>query len=114
MNKIVVNCFDNQAVEVDATVFGEWAAHPGISGDGRRLHLDWWVVTHVPTGRTFASAVGRLTEGEALELARVMGERVPVGLIPDIPREVLFYELPLDVRKFLRSVIFDVRGELLV
>jgi len=88
--KITANCTRNRLVEVDAHVFGEWAAHPGIDGDDLSERLDWWVVTHVPTGRTICSAVGRLDEPEAKTLASALGERLPAGLIPSIPMDISF------------------------
>lgn len=110
---IDVCCTSGRSAKVEAAVFGEWAVHPGIDGDDLSLRLDWWVVTHVPSGRTIVSAVGRLDEASATELARALGERVPRGIVPHIPFEVSFQELPADVKRRIRSVIFDVRGEVI-
>jgi hypothetical protein len=112
--KITVSCTRGRFVEVDAHVYGEWAAHPGVDGDDLSERLDWWVVSHVPTGRCIVSAVGCLNDDEAKQLASAMGERLPRRLIPDIPRDESFIELPLDVKRQIRSVIYDVRGEVLV
>lgn len=108
---ITANCIDGP-VEVDAHVFRDWAAHPGIRHDNS-LRLDWWVVTHVPSGRGIVSAVGQLTEQEAVALASALGERVPVGIVPPLAPDDSVQVVPLTVRRLIRSVIFDVRGEVL-
>lgn len=113
MTPISCHCLVDRHIQIDAHVFGEWAAHPGIAGEDLELRLDWWVVTHVPSGRCILSSVGQLSEVEAIELARVLGERLPPRLVPPMPADGSFVELPLDVRRRIRSVIFDVRGEVL-
>jgi hypothetical protein len=111
---ITCHCIGNRRVAVEAHVFGEWAAHPGIDGDDLELRLDWWVVTHVPSERAIISTVGPLTEGEAIDLARILGERVPPGIVPPMPADgALDVKIPLHVKRVIRSVIYDVRGELL-
>lgn len=111
MATITVACTRNRTLDVEASVFGEWACHPGIDGEDLSLRLDWWVVTHVPTGRAIISSVGCLSEDEARVLASQLGERVPRGIIPPIPFDVPFFPLPVHVKRVIRSVIYDVRGE---
>lgn len=110
---ITCQCTGNRRVVVEAHVFGEWAAHPGIDGDDLELRLDWWVITHVPSERAIIRSVGQLTEVEAIDLASVMGERVPRGIVPPMPTDGrLDADLPIDVKRVIRSVIYDVRGEI--
>lgn len=109
MTSIIVNCIGDRRVTVPAHVYREWAAHMGVRDD-LQLRPDWWVVTHVPTGRAIVSATGQLTEAEAIELAAALGERVPAGIVPDTHAGMA----PRAARMLIRSVIFDVRGEVLV
>lgn len=112
--RITCHCIGNRRIAVEAHVFGEWAAHPGIDGDDLELRLDWWVVTHVPSERAIISTVGQLTEADAIDLARVLAERVPRGIVPPMPTDgSLDVEIPIQVKRVIRSVIYDVRGELL-
>lgn len=110
MQRITCMCTEGRRIEVDAEAFGEWAAHPGIDGDDLSLRFDWWVVTHIPSERTIVSSVGHLTEEEAIELASALGERVPPGIVPPMPTDDSFMDIPLDVKRAIRSVIYDVRG----
>lgn len=115
MNKITIKLVDNQDITIDAHVFGDWAAHPGIDYDGEP-RLDWWVVTHVPNGRRIRSA-GQMTEREALDLACMLDQRA--GKLPvyhgstEVPD---FAELRAadpafeSAAKIVRSVVFDTLG----
>lgn len=98
-------------MQIDAHMFGEWAAHPGVSGDDNSLEYDWWVVTHVPNGMNCAKACGQLDEATAIRLARMLAERVPACFVPVFPPP---YDgkPPENVRRLVRSVIFDTLGEI--
>jgi hypothetical protein len=70
--------FDGGSRDVDAFVFGEWAAHESVAGDQYvtdeddnyvRSEITFWTVTHVPTGM---AARKRITMGQALLVAETI------------------------------------------
>lgn len=87
----------------------EWAAHPGIADDLTATQ-PFWVVTHVPTGRTMINTVGHLDERAALDLARELDRKVPRGLVQVDADGVM----SVDARTAVRAAIQAARGTVLV
>lgn len=115
MNKITIKLIENRDITIDAHVFGDWAAHPGIDPDDEP-RLDWWVVTHVPNGRRIRSA-GQMTESEALKLASALDQcagKLPVysGPTECVDLAELRAANPAfeGAAKIVRSVVFDTLG----
>lgn len=115
MNKVTIKLVENQEIAIDAHVFGDWAAHPGIDPNNEP-RLDWWVVTHVPNGRRIRSA-GQMTEGEAIKLAHALDQRKVKLPVYRGPTEcVHLAELRAadpafaGAAKIVKSVVFDTPG----
>lgn len=88
---IVLKCRDGDQY-IDSDVYGEWAAHPALG-------VDFWTVTHVPSGENVYKASGELDAGMAHCLARWLSERIPTGAIlgsgelTDVTRQMLRAEI---------------------
>lgn len=118
MNKITIKLIENRDITIDAHVFGDWAAHPGIDADNEP-RLDWWVVTHVPNGRRIRSA-GQMTEREAIDLAGALDQRKVKLPVYSGPTECVgLAELRAvdsaftSAAKAVKSVVFDTLGRCL-
>lgn len=64
-------------VDVDATVFGQWAAHRQLDSDCKTLCTEGYSVTMVPSGRCIGSYTGDLDEVSAFRIAKALSERIP-------------------------------------
>ena len=112
---ITVKLVDNEVATIEAEVFGDWAAHPGID-TSCEARMDWWVVTHVPNGRRIRCP-GQLSELEAVALARSLHQRaarLPVytgeSERPD-PTELSAVDPAFtSAAKVVRSIVFDTIG----
>lgn len=118
MSRITIKLVGDRSITIDANVFGDWAAHPGIDLDDEP-RLDWWVVTHVPNGRRIRSA-GRMTEREAVDLATALdrrGVRLPVyqGATECVDLAELRAADPAftSAAKAVKSTVFDTLGRCL-
>ena len=101
---IKIICTDEHLHETEATVFGQWAAHPRLADN-----CEWkddYVVTLIPSGRCCHSATGVLTKIEATLLAHLLSQRVPHIIdwrnMPADTREIV-YGARDDVRKMLQK-----------
>jgi hypothetical protein len=83
--RITVHLDNGADLEVDAHVFGEWAAHQAVLRDNVTLDPDLWVVTHVPNGMNCCQASGMLAESTAKRVAQALSRSIPTGLIPVLP-----------------------------
>jgi hypothetical protein len=115
MQPIEIKLIGDRTITIDAHVFGDWAAHPGIDLD-EEPRLDWWVVTHVPNGRRIRSA-GQMTEREALVLAAALHRRAPKLPIytgptefPDLAELCAADPAFASAAKVVRSTVFDTLG----
>lgn len=68
-------CREEHLHDVEAVVFGQWAASRQIKGDCSPG--DYWTVTMVPSGRCIATIVGPLLKEEALAVACSLHATVP-------------------------------------
>lgn len=115
MQTITIKLIENRETAINAHVFGDWAAHPGIDDDDEP-RLDWWVVTHVPNGRRIRSA-GQMTEREAIDLASALDQRKVTLPVYRGPTECVgLAELRAadpaftSAAKLVKSVVFDTPG----
>lgn len=101
MTRVVIAAERGATYPVDASVFGEWAAHPCHCCDST------WAVTHVPSGRRAHSEV-KLDEGTALAIAEALSLEIQPGtvpvLLPSDPRP----EIPLDIVQRINAAFYGV------
>lgn len=74
-SKRIEIAFGTPRKKVTATVFGIWAAHRCPERD---LRGKGWRVTHVPSGWALLSRSDGLSRADAMRVARLLAERVPV------------------------------------
>lgn len=77
MTTIKAMCLDEHVHDVEAHVFGKWAASRALGRNTCEVLPDRWVVTLVPSARCIASVVGTLSEQDAIAVAQALDREGP-------------------------------------